>query len=268
VRQRHWSVVAVLILGCVLGLVYHHGIEPTLIVEAQAAREQVKLETPTVPKKARRVYRYALVPTGVHSLAEYYEALTDPAVLQAYSQVEVGELHFERLKSPLCGYVAFKREAFVQWTKRCVVIKAGEEVLTDGHHMILARCGNLVSVMPRGPEGSPGVVVSTLEDTFPALYPARPSLVAATPSVGAAAPEPDSAPTAVMPLAPTPTPVGVAPLPGSSCCGGGISVAPVSQPKPVAMADGDDVFPILLVALMLLLAGVRARLNRSKSQTA
>jgi hypothetical protein len=261
VRYRYWSLVVVFLV-CVLGqVVYQRGIEPTLVVEAQARRDQIGSETPFSSKKTHRIsYRYALVPKGVHSMADYYQALTDPAVLQAYSEVDVAQLHFERLKSPLCAYVAFKRDRFVQWTTHCVAIKAGEEVLTDGHSIILARCGNLASLLPRGPEGTTVVSAldSTLDDAFPPVQPAAPSVASELPADTTTSPPTTTTisyvPSASTPVTPTATttPVSMAPPAVPPCCVGVAIPPPNSTTQPVSMADGDGASVIVLAGLMLL----------------
>ncbi|HUK26403.1 MAG TPA: hypothetical protein VLV49_17620 [Terriglobales bacterium] len=259
-RQRRLALVLVA-LWCVLALlVYRRGIKPTMVVEAQVTRDEIQSDTPISPKKSRPVvYRYALVPTGVHSLSDYYAALTDPAVLQAYSGVDVATLHFQKLKSPLCGYVAFKRNGFVQWTEHCISIKAGEEVLTDGHSMILARCGNLVSLMPQSPAGKPAVSISTLDDAFPPVTP--PAVASAIPSEipgsgGEGSPAPSVPPAISSSGSPPSGTVTVAPPASLPCCGGGVSLQPSKPSTPVSMADGDDNSVIVPVALVLLFAAV------------
>jgi hypothetical protein len=276
VRQRYWSLVIVF-LACVLGqVVYQRGIEPTLVVEAQAKNDQIRSEMPSSPKKIHPVvYRYALVPTGVHSMADYYQALTDPAVLQAYSVIDVGQLHFQKLKTPLCAYVAFKRNAFVEWTTHCVVIKAGEAVLTDGHSIILARCGNLVSLSPRVPQGS--TVVSTLDSTldnaFPPVQPPAASVANGVPAaLNGSSPATTTmsyVPPASMPVTPNPAPVSIAPPANPPCCVGVAPASPKPTAQPVSMVDGDDSLVIVFsgLLLMLFLAWVRKRMpgtNRAK----
>ena len=48
-------------------------------------------------------------------------------------------------------FVAFKKNGKISWTRKCIVQHAGEVIMTDGFHSFLARCGNLISYVPRQP---------------------------------------------------------------------------------------------------------------------
>ena len=48
-------------------------------------------------------------------------------------------------------YTSYRVGASVYWTKHAVRVRTGEAVLSDGVHMIRARCGNRLSAMPNKP---------------------------------------------------------------------------------------------------------------------
>ncbi len=109
-----------------------------------SAPEPTSLEA-TRPE-GRPVYRYSIVPGGVYSKEDVIAAVKrDPVVAAHYGSVRFQALRVEKLAAPRRVYVSYRQGDRVHWTKHQVQLHAGETILTDGHTMIRARCGNCIS---------------------------------------------------------------------------------------------------------------------------
>ena len=100
----------------------------------------------------RRVYRYSVVPGGVEDAEELREAIArDPIVEGHYKRVKLERIAQIPLARPKFAYVSYRVRERVFWTRRPVLLHVGEKLLTDGHTVIRARCGNQVAFVPRLP---------------------------------------------------------------------------------------------------------------------
>ena len=100
----------------------------------------------------RQVYPYSVVSGGVHSTEEFAAALNvDPVVARHYGDVVPGTLRAERVDAPRLAYMSYRVGDQIYWTKRRLMLHAGEQILTDGDTTIRGRCGNRLSDTPMVP---------------------------------------------------------------------------------------------------------------------
>lgn len=140
----------------------------------------------------RPVYPYSVIPGGVDSVAELKSAIDrDPVVAEHYRDFDVSKARVERLETPKIAHVSYRIGNDVYWTRKQLVLPAGERVITDGKHIARTRCGNQVAdtpavtspaepaanvldtPVPPKPSGvMPGpALVNTLASTHPATSP-------------------------------------------------------------------------------------------------
>jgi hypothetical protein len=137
-------------------------------------------------ENARPVYPYSIIRGGANSADELARAIEgDPVVAAHYSDFDLAKTKVVRLEQPKVAHVSYRIGNSVYWTRKPVVIPAGETVLTDGKHMSRTRCGNCLEevdaagVVP-GPV-SPNEPAAAVLDT-PIVSPAFP-MRATTPFV-------------------------------------------------------------------------------------
>lgn len=118
-----------------------------------------------VRRADRRVYRYSVVPGGVYSGAEARRRVArDAAVASHYADLDVDQLRAERLAAPARVFVSYRKNGVVYWTRHAVAVPAGERVLSDGTHLIRARCGNRLSPIPMTPVSDDEPVPGALDE--------------------------------------------------------------------------------------------------------
>ncbi len=101
---------------------------------------------------AHPIFRYSIVPGGVHSPQDVVAAMErDPVVKAHYASVRPLALRVEPLRDTMQAHVSYRVGDAVYWTKRTLTLRAGEPVLTDGSMTIRARCGNIISMEPMAP---------------------------------------------------------------------------------------------------------------------
>ena len=132
----------------------------------------------------RPVYRYSVVPGGTYTSAELQTAIaTDPVVATHYAQVDLSRVRVERVTRDRLVHVSYRNGDEVFWTKRKVLLRQGETILTDGTTQIRARCGNCISDEPLLPtsESEPDAVefdrLVDESDTPPRVTPPDPVIV-------------------------------------------------------------------------------------------
>ena len=97
----------------------------------------------------RRVYPYSIVPGGVTNNAEVQQARSNPLVDKHYAGTASWET--SKVLFPTRAYVSLLKNGHIQWSP--ATIQAGEDVLTDGTHLIRVRCCNRI-VFTRPPPDS------------------------------------------------------------------------------------------------------------------
>lgn len=150
-------VLVVLGLGLAVTLLTPRPPEPAPVSQATAGQaapeeEEAADETPAIVVALRPVYRFSVVPGGVESREELREAMRrDSVVAQHYERVRLANIEQTVVQRPRLAYVSYRIRERVYWTRRPVLLHAGEKLLTDGHTVIRERCGNQVAFEPRLP---------------------------------------------------------------------------------------------------------------------
>jgi hypothetical protein len=125
--------------------------EPPKPATPPPEESRISLEIPNVDSAYPR-YKYSVVPGGIHSLAELTAVVArDPVVRAHYGDIDFDAVRFIRLESSRAAYVSYRVGDAILWTRRRIQLPRGELVLSDGAHLIRARCGNRISERPQEP---------------------------------------------------------------------------------------------------------------------
>ena len=104
------------------------------------------------PALKRPVYPYSIIPGGIYTVDELSHAVgRDPLVSSHYRGFDLPRAHTQQLAQSRMAYVSYRRHDAVYWTRRPLLLKRGETVLSDGSNLIRARCGNRISDSPQSP---------------------------------------------------------------------------------------------------------------------
>jgi hypothetical protein len=115
-------------------------------------------ETPAEsrPLAGRTVFLYSVIPGGVYSADELTESVsTDSPVAAHYQTVSLHAIRPETVKTDRWAYMSYRVGDQIFWTKRKLLLRHGEKILTDGTVEIRSRCGNRISLQPVGPTADP-----------------------------------------------------------------------------------------------------------------
>jgi hypothetical protein len=124
------------------------GCQRTVEVKGRA-----RSESPVGEAAARQitVYPYSLIPGGVETEGEFQAyRRVDPKLADHYQGVR-GSLAVARLDHDMWMYASYRTADGIYWTKNRLLVHRGETVLTDGEHMVRARCGNRLSITAQVP---------------------------------------------------------------------------------------------------------------------
>ncbi|WP_426115235.1 hypothetical protein [Massilia sp. PWRC2] len=103
-------------------------------------------------KPLRLVYRNSVVPGGVHSAAELSAVIArDPVAAAHYADFKVAAAHLVQVENSRMVHVSYRIGNQIYWTKNKVRLALGESLLSDGEHLIRARCGNRIADTIEGP---------------------------------------------------------------------------------------------------------------------
>jgi hypothetical protein len=112
----------------------------------------------------RAVYPYSIVEGGARSADELKQAIAgDPVVAAHYADFDLKNTKVVRLDQPKIAHVSYRLGNAIYWTRKPIVIGAGETVLTDGVHVARTRCANQLADKPG--ETSPAEPAAALLDT-------------------------------------------------------------------------------------------------------
>ncbi len=141
--------------------------------------ETLEVKAPKLTfRAARQIFPFSVIPGGLMDERELADSMAkDNVVRKHYEGLQPERMWFTRLKQPVMAYVSYRKDDQVRWTQHAVVIPANELVLTDGKHMVRARCGNRIEV--KKPEPLPAQVMPpdvpppdiALESGLPSLIP-------------------------------------------------------------------------------------------------
>ena len=178
-----------------------------------------------LPLNSRPVYPYSIIPGGVSSPKELKSAIaTDPLVASHYSGFDVAKARVIRLNKDMAAYVSYRRGNKVFWTSHKLVIRAGENIITDGLHSARTRCGNRISETAAKPVDGKEPLIAQLETPEPEVQ----SLPIGSPL----APWIGSNPGASLSVPPGPNHGGVLPPIVPTIFGGGSPFHPSHNPPP------------------------------------
>jgi len=191
-------------------------------------------------------YRYSVIPGGAYNALELRQAIHDDAVVAAhYEHLDQATLRVERVPHDRYVHVSYRKGNNIFWTKKKVLLRQGETILTDGKTEVRARCGNCISEEPQQPTAADDPDTVEFDRLTDAAWPSEPPSGETTlvPIVPIAAPSSLAAVAAVVPTAGSPDPIaagrfstGGAPLPLAAGRAGGRT--PV--PSPDVPADGGE----------------------------
>lgn len=103
-------------------------------------------------KPLRLVYRNSVVPGGVHSPAELAAVIArDPVAAAHYANFNLAAARLIRVEKSRMVHVSYRIGNQIYWTKNKVRLALGEYLLSDGEHLIRARCGNRIADSAEGP---------------------------------------------------------------------------------------------------------------------
>ena len=107
---------------------------------------------PVDDKPLRLVYRNSVVPGGVHSAAELAAIIKrDPIAAAHYAGFNVAKAHLVQVEQSRMVHVSYRIGNQIYWTKNKVRLALNEYLLSDGEHLIRARCGNRIADTVQGP---------------------------------------------------------------------------------------------------------------------
>ena len=116
---------------------------PAQVLRAPAAADD---------KPLRLVYRNSVVPGGVHSAAELAAVIArDPVAAAHYANFNLAAAHLIRVEKSRMVHVSYRIGNQIYWTRNKVRLALGEYLLSDGEHLIRARCGNRIADSAEGP---------------------------------------------------------------------------------------------------------------------
>jgi len=129
-------------------------------------------------RAARQMFPFSVIPGGVFDARELADSIAkDVVVRDHYRDLQPDRMWFTRVKEPMLAYVSYRKDSKVGWTAHPVTIPANELVLTDGKHLVRARCGNRIEI--KKPQPLPATVMPpdvpppdiAMETGLPALIP-------------------------------------------------------------------------------------------------
>ncbi len=98
------------------------------------------------------LYPYSIIAGGARSREELARAIhNDPVVAHHYADFQVASTRVIRLDRSELMYVSYRIGDSVFWTKKPLLLPAGETLLTDGKNTARTRCGNRLSATPVAP---------------------------------------------------------------------------------------------------------------------
>jgi len=177
------------------------------------------------------VYSYSVIPGGVSSAHSLRAALhRDPIAAAHYVGFRVQDARLIRLTTERRAHVSYRIGDKIYWTRKEIILHAGETLLTDGTHLARTRCGNRIADVPGGPTSPAEPPVEVIDrPTFPHPPEVTGDMLPAPPIW------PDGSAPFLLALAPTPQTVnsgGYPYLPVFPCCVTGTTTSSGAHPTP------------------------------------
>lgn len=216
----------------------------------------------------QRLFPYSVIPGGVENAQELRNAIAnDPLVAALYANFNLARAHIIRLTHDRWVYVSYRLNGHIYWTKKRILLRAGETLITDGTHDARTRCGNRISETPvqpvSGQEPPSSAINAPPSNTLVAENPGPPPTLPLDPTyVGppSLAPPLPSIPPPDQP--PSGPPVYFIPPPIFPIVGGGPPplLFPPPPPPPVATPEPGTIWLLILGLLAIgAAAGLRPR---------
>lgn len=99
---------------------------------------------------ARVVYPYSVLPGGARTPEELRDAIErDPLIASHYAGFDFHNAKIIKVERAKLVYLSYRRRDKIFWTKRQVLLREGEKLLTDGKIVARTRCANRVSSTPQ-----------------------------------------------------------------------------------------------------------------------
>ncbi len=119
----------------------------TVVADGPNEPEEIKLPPAALKKiEGRAIYRYSLIPGGIRSIDDLRAALEADGVLaEHYAGFDLAHASMATLDHDIWAYVSYRTVDGIFWTTKLVLLKSGEQVVSDGEHLARARCGNRIS---------------------------------------------------------------------------------------------------------------------------
>jgi PEP-CTERM motif len=152
-RRRFLAGTALFLLTLATALLYERHCRSANISTAPAKAAvdapEVAAVADAAADRGRSIYPYSIIQGGAASVSELRKAIdTDPVVRAHFQHFDLANTRVERLTSPRLAHVSYRVGSAVYWTKRPVVLKTGEKVLTDGKNVARTRCANQLAAVP------------------------------------------------------------------------------------------------------------------------
>lgn len=216
----------------------------------------------------RRLYPYSVIPGGVDSVQELRNAIAnDPLVAALYANFDLSRAHIIRLARDREVYVSYRLNGRIYWTKKRLLLRAGETLISDGTHEARTRCGNQISetpvqpVSPAEPAGAamnapPNYTLVAENSAAPPNLPDEPPSL--DPTLGPTSPVPVVTP----PNIPPNVPISMIPPPYFPLVGGGPpSIPQIIPPPPPPPVSTPEPSALSLLGIGLLGLGLASTLG-------
>jgi hypothetical protein len=135
------------------GLTLRYGIQKFSLYGAISGHTVAVTEPmPAYTRALRPNFPYSIIPGGAYTTAELrYADQEDPVVKQHYADFNMKNAQMVQLADDKYQYASYRKKTQVYWTKKKLLIRKGEVLLTDGTSYARARCGNRLSDKPQTP---------------------------------------------------------------------------------------------------------------------
>lgn len=168
-------------------------------------RTSMRLDQPAVSKEAARWFGLCSAYSAKTVAGFKAQVMSDPQLMEHYRYFDWEKAVVVANPQDWYSSVLYKKSGKVYWTKKRLLIKKGEKLLTDGKSLVRTYCCNQIDLAPPGPFLPPPDEPPP-EEIQPPEAPAMPDFPPPTidipPSLTIAIPPP--APLPVVPLKPLP----------------------------------------------------------------
>lgn len=154
-RALGWLALAILaatVGALVAELSLPSDIAPSGVLRRLTPPQKSETVDPEASSGPGTVFRHSVIPGGVQTGAQLQAAIdSDPVVAEHHADVTPSRMRPETLSADRLVYMSYRKGDEVYWTRRKVLLRRGEKVLSDGENDIRARCGNGMSFEPMLP---------------------------------------------------------------------------------------------------------------------